>query len=338
MAIYDPWSIDINSAGPRRACLDADPMESGATKDWMIPILNLTNNLINIKGPLSSKTKERYILEFIIENNGNFPIKIYTKENENGSFKHLYIKIFKEEAYIENISKSSIYRGSEYMILGLQIIFNLKISRCKLVDSSYFICDRQMNFFHNSGVNISKKEEIQNKMISLFRFQTTYYMPFGFIPYSKNNNTNMRTSINNLVIDLYYISWNEINDYINSMLESIKNKEKYKNDYKIRNYKKFVNYWINLEKSWNIFYKKYVDKSPSPFRSFTFFNYDECNIFINWLELYSFTYYEYNNMIYEKEIPGSVLFKKLKNILLDVIWLNNNINIQPMISIYIDKF
>ncbi len=43
-------------------------------------------------------------------------------------------------------------------------------------------------------------------------------------------------------------------------------------------------------------------------------------------------------MIYEKELPGSLLFKKLKNILLDVIWLNNNINIQPMISIYIDKF
>jgi hypothetical protein len=162
---------------------------------------------------------------------------------------------------------------------------------------------------------------------------------------NENGNRNLKDitpTIMKLLKNLYTISWEDINIYLSIVKEFIESNY-YKNSNKLFNfrilqYSKWKSYWNNIIKSWMIFFTKYRDISASPFQAFIKFNYEECDIFINWLELYSFTYYEYNNMIYEKEIPGSILFKKLKNILLDVIWLNNNINIQPMISIYIDKF
>ena len=62
-----------------------------------------------ILGPLNIKMT-RIILDFILENN-----KLYTKYNE-GEFKHLYL-IIDNIGKIENISKSSNYRGSELVLL-----------------------------------------------------------------------------------------------------------------------------------------------------------------------------------------------------------------------------
>jgi len=73
---------------------------------------------------------------------------------------------------------------------------------------------------------------------------------------------------------------------------------KYKNNIMIRNYTRWYNYWINISESWNYFKNKYSTISPTPFRSFSFFNYDECNEFINWLELYSFKYINYNQFVF----------------------------------------
>jgi hypothetical protein len=108
----------------------------------------------------------------------------------------------------------------------------------------------------------------------------------------------------------------------------------------IINYERWFNYWINVNESWNKFKNKYNMVSPTPFRSFSFFNNDECGEFINWLELYSFTYYNYNQFVFnninnsKKEIAGIFLFKKLKNLVNNVLWINNNVTAQPMISIY----
>ena len=108
--------------------------------------------------------------------------------------------MYPTESIIENISKSTIYSGSEYVILGLQIIYRLyghnKEYKCKLIDSSFFICDRKINLFRTkSNEIITLKEEIQYKIISLLRFGTTFYMPFGFNAYNKNNMSNKNNDI-----------------------------------------------------------------------------------------------------------------------------------------------
>jgi len=146
-------------------------------------------------------------------------------------------------------------------------------------------------------------------------------------------------NIMNLVSKLWDIKWHEIDSYITKMIHIVLS-NKYKNNIMIRNYRKWFNYWINVNESWNKFKNKYAELSPTPFRSFSFFNNDECGEFINWLELYSFTYFNYNQFVFnninnsKKEIAGIFLFKKLKNLINNVVWINNNITSQPMISIY----
>ena len=303
-------------------------------------ILNNGKNII--LGPLRDiKSKIRENIEFMYEDKGDNIYYLYTINNESTDFKHLYIKFYKDETIIENVSKSKLYSGSEFVLLGLQIIYRLtnKI-KCKLIDSSFFVCERKINIFKlPSKNNISKKEEIQYKLILLFKFGSTFYSPFGFISYNKENMNNETDNIMNLVLKLWDIKWNEIDLYVTNMIEIVLS-NKYKNNSMIRNYERWFNYWINVSESWNKFKNKYNELSPTPFRSFSFFNNDECGEFINWLELYSFTYYNYNQFVFnninnsKKEIAGIFLFKKLKNLVNNVLWINNNVTSQPMISIY----
>ena len=123
------------------------------------------------------------------------------------------------------------------------------------------------------------------------------------------------------------------------MIQSVKS-NKYKNDIMIRNYKRWSNYWNNIYNSWKHFYNKYSVISPTPFQSFNFFNYDECHEFINWLELYSLKYYNFNSFVFHN-IPnnkmqnaGIKIFKQLRNSLNNVYWINNNLKFQPIVSIY----
>jgi hypothetical protein len=315
MDIFDPWNID--------------PF-----------ILKFGKNII--LGPLKDvKLKIRHNIEFIYEEKDDNIYYLYTINNESSDFKHLYIKFDKDETIIENISKSKLYSGSEFVLLGLQIIYRLtnKI-KCKLIDASFFVCDRKINIFSEPSSNIiSKKEEIQYKLILLFKFGSTFYSPFGFISYNKKNMNIETDNIMNLVSKLWDITWHEIDSYIIKMIHIVLS-NKYKNNIMIRNYRKWFNYWIHVNESWNKFKNKYAEFSPTPFRSFSFFNNDECGEFINWLELYSFTYFNYNQFVFnninnsKKEIAGIFLFKKLKNLINNVVWINNNVTSQPMISIY----
>jgi len=304
-------------------------------------VLNIGKNII--LGPiLDKKTKIRNNIEFIYENKGNNIFYLYTSYNDSNDFKHLYLKMYPTESIIENISKSTIYSGSEYVILGLQIINRLyghnKEYKCKLIDSSFFICDGKINLFRTkSNEIITLKEEIQYKIISLLRFGTTFYMYFGFIPYNKINMKNINDDILKLVSQLWDIKWSDIDSYMKKMIEIVLS-NKYKTNIMIRNYNKWYNYWINISKSWILFKEKFSSISPTPFRSFSFFNYEECGEFINWLELYSFRYMNYNKFVFNninnssREMSGIVLFKKLYNTINNVVWINNKIISQPIIS------
>jgi hypothetical protein len=296
-----------------------------------------------ILGPVLDKNSRiRHNIEFMYEDKGNDIYYLYTVANDSTDFKHLYLKMNPHETIIENIAKSKIYSGSEYVILGLQIIYRLfgyiENYKCKLVDSSFFICDRKINLFRVKSNNIvNLKEEIQYKIISLLRFGTTFYMPFGFNAYNKTDMANKNDDIKDIVSQLWDIKWEDIDFYMKRMIDIVLS-NKYKNNAMIRNYSRWYNYWINIYESWNYFKDKYVRVSPTPFRSFSFFNYNECDEFINWLELYSFKYLNYNQFIFNninnsiREMAGILLFKKLKTAVNNVVWINNNIKSQPIIS------
>jgi hypothetical protein len=293
----------------------------------------------------NSETNIRYTIEFIFEKIDQEIYYLYTLNNDDSiDFKHLYLKIYDNEIIIENISKSIIYSGSEYLLLGLQIIYRLskykENFKCKLIDTSFFICDRKINLFKKKTEEIkNKKEEIQHKIIFLLRFGSTFYMPFGFLPYDKISMINKNNDIKKIVFKLWEISWENIDNYINKMIVIVKSNE-YKNNLMIRNYSRWYNYWINIYDSWNFFKNKYSTISLTPFRCFSNFTYNQCHEFINWLELYSFKYINYNQFIFNEinklnsEIAGIHLFKKLKKEVNNVYWINNTIEPQPIISAY----
>ena len=92
------------------------------------------------------------------------------------------------------------------------------------------------------------------------------------------------------------------------------------------------------------FYEKFRDVVDSPFSAFIIYDKDECDLFINWLELYSFSINQtfiysssiFNNKLTEEKILAGVdSFKKLKILLEKCEWINIKIKEQPISSIYI---
>jgi len=335
--------------------------------------INIGKNII--KGPFSSNI-ERYDLEFNYRFDTTQMCGFLNTVNKTNNYNNIALKLYEDVAIIENISRSEFYRGSEYMLLALQIIYKSKYKKSMLQDVAYFSCDRKMNFFSN--IPSSKKMQIQNKLIYLFKFGSTFYMPFGYKPVIKKNdinkynlcivnNENNENNKNNVMIetndykDISYIidslieklnniSWEDINNYIDD-IKIILDNNKLKNNkifnFRIYNYGKWKTYWINICKSWYIFYNKYKNDVHSPFQLFSKFNKQECDIFINWLELYSFSVEQtkpYNVMIFNNNINNSLKilagiddFKKLKLLVEKCDWLNKKIKVQPLISIYSNK-
>lgn len=365
--IIDPWDN-------KQIIFQSDQKENNNNK---LNTINFGKNII--KGPFSSNN-ERYNLEFSYRYDTTQMCGFLNTINKTNNYNNIALKLYDDIAIIENISRSEFYRGSEYMLLALQIIYKLKYKKSMLQDLAYFSCDRKMNFFSN--IPSSKKMEIQNKLIYLFKFGSTFYMPFGYKPVIKknellnynlsdennenninytNNENNGKIKINNykdissnidtLIGKLNNILWEDINNYIID-IKIILDNNKLKNsnkifDFRIYNYGKWKTYWLNICKSWDIFYNKYKDDTFSPFQVFSKFNKQECDTFINWLELYSFSVEQtkpYNAMIFNNNINNSLKiltgiddFKKIKLLVEKCDWLNKKIKAQPLISIYSNK-
>ena len=307
-------------------------------------------------------------LEFIYDKKNN---NLYTLQKTN-SYNNIDLIFDGNIVIIKNLSKSDIYRGSEYMILTLQIIYKLGYKIAQLKDMAYFICDRKMNFFSNKENIISSRMEISNKLIYLFRFGGTFYMPFGFIPIitdeklsqvilnnreksliineKYNNYKNISKLIDLLLESLFNISWLDINNYILG-IKTLLNSNEYKIsnrifNWRVRDYNIWKIYWKNICKSWKKFNEKYSSIVTGPFYAFSLYNKIECNLFINWLELYSFSINQtmvYNSSIFnnklseKKNVTGIDNFKKLKSLLEKAEWINFNIIRQPIRSIFTES-
>ena len=288
-------------------------------------------------------------------------ISLMTIVDERTGFRNLYIKVMRNIGIIENISKSEIYTGSEYLILGLQLLYLLGVKECSLKDDSFITCDEIDNFFHKKNMmepykfakriyngynSLISQSEIKNepykkvpyKLLSALRFGQTFYMIYGFKPWFDINSKreDMSKKLLDLLDKLYEIKWDDIDNVLKRGQEVIKNGNNITNNKKWRKIEKesWVIYWNTICKSWDMFKKKYYDDNPnpmSPFRSFIYYNQTDCYYFIDWLELYNYI----NRYVFKSEIveiPGLVYFSEIKKILNSCKWINNDIHsLQPRI-------
>lgn len=294
-------------------------------------------------GPKKLNDKNQYIRYNIptmisIKNNGDTLISSIERGESGYKFFEIILKKDTDyEAHIENISRTSFYSGSDIMIFILQILYRLHIKKCSLKDSSYIDCSRN-NFF--------KTTEIPLKILKLFKNGNTFYSAFKFNPISKSNNSNCIDTINSLIGKLYDITWNELNEIIEAGKKQINisnntGENINYNKFVIRNINKLKKYWKTIYNSWINFKEKYRESNETPFRAFSIFDEKHCSDYLGWLEIYSYTFTNFNKIIYynflnkKYEIPNIKIFNKLKDIINSVNWINRKITAQPNIFIKI---
>lgn len=308
--IYDPWNL-------------THTININENKEYIFlgPRKNIKNkNNINII--------ERYeiLTKIINKNNGTIEISSIKRGLSGYKIFEIILKL-NFNAIIENISKTNFYSGSDIMIFVLQILYRLNIKSCSLKDSSYYECTRN-NFFTTT--------EIPLKILKLLKKGNTFYSSFGFNPIDKTSKTNKLINIKILIGQLYNISWNELDEIIKKGKEQIdisnnSSKNINYNRFIISNINKWKKYWKAIYNSWIKYKNKYENDSSSPFRAFININEKNCSEFIGWLELYSYTFNNYNKIIYynflEKkyEIPNIKTFNQLKEIINNVEWINKSI-------------
>lgn len=308
--IYDPWNL-------------THTININENKEYIFlgPRKNIKNkNNINII--------ERYeiLTKIINKNNGTIEISSIKRGLSGYKIFEIILKL-NFNAIIENISKTNFYSGSDIMIFVLQILYRLNIKSCSLKDSSYYECTRN-NFFTTT--------EIPLKILKLLKKGNTFYSSFGFNPIDKTSKTNKLINIKILIGQLYNISWNELDEIIKKGKEQIdisnnSSKNINYNRFIISNINKWKKYWKAIYNSWIKYKNKYENDSSSPFRAFININEKNCSEFIGWLELYSYTFNNYNKIIYynflEKkyEIPNIKTFNQLKEIINNIEWINKSI-------------
>jgi hypothetical protein len=118
----------------------------------------------------------------------------------------------------------------------------------------------------------------------------------------------------------------------------------------IRNLNIWKLYWVMIKNSFNQLYFKFKNEYIGPFDAFKKYNIYECQMFINWLELYSLSkYYEktkYNFYIENGTkhtfiIPYKQEFINLLSLLKNSVWIidklqlcNSNIEINSLNKLY----
>jgi len=317
--IIDPWNLS------HEFLLKFNEINIVKGPCKLIKNINNTNKTLKI---------ERFNINFMMSNK-NSSIYISSIENGDSGYKiieliikdiHRNNKIIKV-GHIENISRYEKYSGSDLMLLALQILYRLKVNESTLRDVSYYTCVRN-NFF--------KQKDIPMKIIKLLKSNNTFYSAFQYEAYDKTTKKNKMNILRSLVGELQQISWLELDEIINAGKNELdlmnkNNKKMNYNRLEIRNINKWKQYWIIIYNSWNIF-KNNFNQARTPFSAFKFFNENtNCSDFIDWLELYSYTFFNFNKVFNyhflnkHYEIPQIKTFNNLKNILNNVNWINFNI-------------
>lgn len=182
---------------------------------------------ITLKNIQTKKKVKRDINLKLIKNKN--VIIISTVETEYGRFDNLNFTIYltKKIAKINNVNDSKDFSGKIYMETCLKILKIFDINTVFLNDDSQFI------YPNIEPVEIKFRYDI----LSLIRFEETYYMRYGFLPYDKNTKENMTYKIKNLINNLYDIEWNKFDNIFEEGLKTINILKKRKNiELKMKNF------------------------------------------------------------------------------------------------------
>ncbi len=306
----DPWNDNINLINifkntSRKELFIYGPTNKNGKRIYINFIFYKNNNIINISS-----------------NEFDFDSRVNVDLNDN-SAKINYIETFKKNG-------KEFYSGTDVMKLLLKILKNLNIIKVSLIDQSQITCKNRINdpkfLFSNS---------ISYAIITLLKNNKTLYMKFGFKPYL--NNKNKSSNIIDIIDNLKTITWQNIIDIIENGELTIKHIMNNKNNISnldIKNIDTWIKYWKIIQKSFNFLYVRFKDLSNGPFDAFKHYNSAECQMFINWLELYSLSrYYEktsYNFYIKNGTkhtfiIPYKSEFINLLNLLKNVEWIIENL-------------
>ena len=323
---YDPWKdtqslIDIILSNNKILIL-------GPNKK-----INKKNNEKILNSSIKNNLQRIYILFNIRKYNDNLYLSSNTIGNTGFNNLYLEINLTNKKANIKKLEKSDIYSGTDLILLGLKILQQLDINIVTLDDDSKIKCTNRNN------LNSSYTKDLQYNIISFFKYKKTYYMKFRFLPYIGKQN--MKNILDNILNDLYKISWDVIDNYIKQGCKTLQkiNNGKYNiisNKLRFSNINKWRIYWNIIKSSYELLYNEYHTIYNSPFEALQKFNENKCKIFANWLELYSlssyifkqinsYNFYTNNNNLITLDIPGKEDIKKLLEIFRNVEWKINDI-------------
>jgi hypothetical protein len=256
------------------------------------------------------------------------------------------VNLEERSAQINNIESyfkddKEFYSGTDIMKLFLKILRNIGIIKVLLIDQSKIKCKNRVGNIKHMFSNT-----IPYSIISLLKNNKTFYMKFGFKPFI--NMLNKSNNINLILESLKIITWDEIYNIIimgEKTIKLIKNGQNNILSNEIRNIDIWILYWRIIQKSFEEIYFKFKDIYIGPFSAFEKYNKNDCQMFINWLELYSLSrYYEKTNYIFYTEngikqqfiIPYKEEFNKLLEIIKKSIWILEdlqNYNSESLINI-----
>ena len=237
-----------------------------------------------------NRNLEQHIYKFKINLNQND--KLFFQMIGEKEFAPLTIKNVPEDqeyqiksCELSNINKND--KNSEKdLIEWAKIIANvLGFTRIYLQDNSYVICPK------------IKYYDFPVRALAIIKKNVGYYARFNFYPYKQTNSgfVNKSESIEKKINNLFQsVSWLDFDLFLdtNRNLQSMQ----------------------EIQEKYNYFKNKFKQFS-SPYYAFKYFNTEDCQSFIDLLDLFDKTY---NNI--PIKIPGIKLLNEINNILLECRW------------------
>ena len=246
------------------------------------PFIN--SNIIYILSPMN-RNLEQHIYKFKINLNQND--KLFFQMIGENDFPPLTIKNVPEDqeyqiksCELSNINKND--KNSEKdLIEWAKIIANvLGFTRIYLQDNSYVICPK------------IKYYDFPIRALAIIKKNVGYYARFNFYPYKQTNSgfVNKSESIEKKINNLFQtVSWSDFDLFLDTL----------KNVQLIQEIREKYNYFKNKFKQFS-----------SPYYAFKYFNTEDCQSFIDLLDLSDKTY---NNI--PIKIPGIKLLNEINNLL-----------------------
>ena len=239
-----------------------------------------------------NRNLEQHIYKFTINLKQNDKLFFQMIEENENEFAPITIKNIPEDQIksceLSNINKND--KNSEKdLIEWAKIIANvLGFTIIYLQDNSYVIFPKL------------KYYDFPIRALAIIKKNVGYYARFNFYPYKKTNFglVNKSESIEKKINNLFQlVSWSDFDLF----LDTIKNLQS------IEEIKEKYNYFKNKFKQFS-----------SPYYAFKYFNTENCQIFIDFLELFD---KKYDNI--PIRIPGIKLLNEINNILLECRWINS---------------